>query len=86
MVFSRVTLFSFYSNQSDAVHSGGAFTSANMCFPEDVMVIAGYSELLATGRFRLVGVMVASASKLAADDRTVGAGHCIVKCTLIVAS
>jgi len=50
------------------------------------MVIAGYSELLATGRFRLVGVMVASASKLAADDRTVGAGHCIVKCTLIVAS
>jgi len=48
VVFSRVTLFSFYSNQSDAVQSGGAFSSANRCFPKDVMVIAGYSGLFAT--------------------------------------
>ena len=61
MVFSRVTLFSFYSNQSDAVQSGGALASANMCFPEDVMVIAGNSGLSATDRFRPVGVMVAGA-------------------------
>jgi len=27
----------------------------NMCFPEDVMVIAGYNELPVTGRFRLAG-------------------------------
>ncbi|MDU6418837.1 MAG: DUF2442 domain-containing protein [Corynebacterium sp.] len=47
MVFSRVTLFSFHSNQSDAVQSGGAFTSANMCFPEDVLVIVGNSNLYA---------------------------------------
>lgn len=49
MVFSRVTLFSFHSNQSDAVQSGGAFASANMCFPEDVMVNAGNTGLSATG-------------------------------------
>ena len=61
MVFSRVTLYPPRGQQSDAVQSGGAFASANMCFPEDVMVIAGYSELLATGRFRLVGAMVAGA-------------------------
>jgi len=61
VVFSRVTLFSFYSNQSDAVQSGGALASANMCFPEDVMVIAGNSGLSATDRFRPVGVMVAGA-------------------------
>ena len=47
VVFSRVTLFSFHSNQSDAVQSGGAFTSANMCFPEDVLVIVGNSNLYA---------------------------------------
>lgn len=61
VVFSRVTLYPPRGQQSDAVQSGGAFASANMCFPEDVMVIAGYSELLATGRFRLVGAMVAGA-------------------------
>ena len=61
MVFSRVTLFSFHSNQSDAVQPGSALASANMCFPEDVLVIAGYSGLFATDRCRPVGVMVAGA-------------------------
>lgn len=53
VVFSRVTLFSFHSNQSDAVQSGGAFASANRCFPEDVMVIAGYSGLFATNPLQI---------------------------------
>lgn len=48
MVFSRVTLYPPRGQQSDAVQSGGAFASANMCFPEDVMVTAGHSELYAT--------------------------------------
>ena len=61
MVFSRVTFFSFHSNQSDAVQSGGAFASANMCFSEDVRVIAGYNELSATNPLRLIGVLVAGA-------------------------
>jgi len=33
----------------------------NECFPEDVMVIAGYSGLTAAGRFRLIVAMVAVA-------------------------
>ena len=61
VVFSRVTLFSFHSNQSDAVQSGSAFASANMCFPRDVMVIAGYNAFSVTDRFRTVAVMVAGA-------------------------
>lgn len=53
VVFSRVTLFSFHSNQSDAVQSGGAFASANRCFPEGVMVIVGYSGLFATNPLQI---------------------------------
>lgn len=48
MVFSRVTLCPLCGQQSDAVQSGGAFVSANMCFPEDERVIAGYNGLFAT--------------------------------------
>lgn len=48
VIFSRVTLFSFHSNQSDAVQSGSAFASASRCCPEDVIVIAGYRGLFAT--------------------------------------
>jgi len=59
VVFSRVTLFSFHLNQSDAVQSGSVFASANMCFPRDVIVIAGYNAFSVTDRFRTVAVMVA---------------------------
>lgn len=31
----------------------------NMCFPEDVIVIAGYNEFSATDRFRFIAVVVA---------------------------
>lgn len=61
MVFSRVTLFSFYSNQSDAVQSGGAFASANRCFPEGVMVIAGIAGFSRQTRYRFIGVVIAGA-------------------------
>ncbi|WP_408523224.1 hypothetical protein [Salmonella enterica] len=61
MVFSRVTLYPPRGQQSDAVQSGGAFASANMCFSEDVRVIAGYNELSATNPLRLIGVLVAGA-------------------------
>ena len=61
MVFSRVTLYPLRGQQSDAVQSGGAFASANMCFPVDVMVIAGNSGLSATNPLRLIGVLVAGA-------------------------
>lgn len=59
VVSSRVTLYPPCGQQSDAVQSGGAFASANMCFPEDVRVIAGYNELSATNLSRLIGVIVA---------------------------
>lgn len=61
VVFSRVTLYPPRGQQSDAVQSGGAFAFANMCFPEDVMVIAGYNALSGADRFRTVAVMVAGA-------------------------
>jgi hypothetical protein len=77
--FSRVTLFSFHLNQSDAVQSGSAFASANMCFLRDLMVTAGYNAFSVTDRFRTVAVMVADAYMTAADGRTACGGHCIVK-------
>lgn len=61
VVFSRVTLYPPCGQQSDAVHSGGAFASANMCFPEDVMVNAGNRELSATDPLQVIVVMVAGA-------------------------
>ena len=45
MLFSRVTLFPLCGQQSDAVQSGDALASANMCLPEDVIVIAEHSGL-----------------------------------------
>jgi len=58
VVFSRVTLFSFHSNQSDAVQSGARLHLQNVCFTEDVMVIAEYRGC-SDKPFRLILVMVA---------------------------
>ena len=48
VVFSRVTLYPPCGQQSDTVYSGGTSAYANICFPEDVIVIAGNGELFAT--------------------------------------
>jgi len=56
--FHEYTLYPPCGHQSDAVQSGGAFASANMCFPEDVMVTAGIVSFSRQTCYRLVVVMV----------------------------